>query len=628
MLPTRITKIFWYLELVPKLGTWNVLYVLYYRIILKSGILVKKYSINEPVEIGPVFTKCSIVKDFPHEWKENLLEQADKIVNGSIPYYSYHWINQSTPPNWFLNPFNGKECAESTKHWTKIPDFHSELGDIKNVWESSRFTWVGILARAYAVSGNSFYLNTLNDWITDWVIKNPLNQGPNWKCGQEASFRLICLLNAANILNQTDDPSGTLIMIIRLHLNRISSNIRYAFAQRNNHATSEAAALFIGGNWLQKVNASDRHHSRIYAKKGRDALELLVRSLTYEDGSFAQHSANYHRLFLDTLTFTQFWTRRLNLQEFTSRYLKNVEKSLDWLLSIVDESGKCPNLGSNDGTMLLGNHSCDYRDYRPSLQSASVMLRGHSVFDNGPYDEAVYWLGVKKNNYDLVPFLKETKVQKSGTIVMAGGNSWALLRFPFFKFRPSHNDVFHFDLWANGRNLLFDSGSYSYNPERGCKVPDLKSVISHNTLSFDHEEQMPRLGRFLLAKWIKPLTIGRIDPSNDAAGEWEGTYKDAAGNLHMRRVKWKNNNWEIHDKYTGKAKCVEIGFNFENCKYSIENSDNALILPWGKIIVSNNATFSVKRHMFSQYYFQSEEGYRLVISSLNNSEVTTSIHIY
>lgn len=41
----------------------------------------------------------------------------------------------------------------------------------------------------------------------------------------------------------------------------------------------------------------------------------------------------------------------------------------------------------------------------------------------------------------------------------------AMLRYPRFRFRPSQADALHLDLWLEGRNLLRDAGTYSYNTE-------------------------------------------------------------------------------------------------------------------------------------------------------------------
>jgi hypothetical protein len=560
------------------------------------------------------------------QWSKNNIQQADDIVKGKIPYYSFHWMKQSNPPNWFKNVFNGKQSKYSEKHWSRIADFSDDLGDIKNVWELSRFTWLGILARAYANTGEAKYINTLNDWLTDWIIKNPVNQGPNWKCGQETSFRVFNLLNVAYILKQEDHPTKLLVQVVEAHLQRISVNVRYALAQRNNHASSEAAALFIGGNWLLKVNGTHHHKWLQYAKKGRKLLETLSGELSYKDGSFAQHSVIYHRLFLDTMTTVLFWCKRLNLPDFSPRYYKNVEKALDWLISLMDDSGICPNLGPNDGTMLLSNHSCDYRDCRPSVQTASVLIKNRLLFDKGAYNEPLYWMDIQTEKIKKISFSRNDKVFTSGYVIMLDKNSWAFLRYPYYRFRPSHNDVFHFDLWSDGKNILFDSGSYSYNPDMESMVPDLKSVKAHNTLSFGGEEQMPRLGRFLLAKWIKPLEVGNICILDNGGKSWSGSYKVSNGNKHERRIDWKDNTWKISDVFSGKSSNVEIGFNFEDCKYAIDQ--NTLLLPWGKISVSDNAKLSVKKHRISNYYFQFQDAYRLELSAVNNDTVTTLIQIF
>ncbi len=623
----RIIKIFWYLQVIPKLGIRNVLYVFYYRLKLRLGIVEKKCPIHNIQMSEPVFKNdLSDPKMMDSQWRKNLIRQADDIIKGRIPYYSYHWMKQTSPPNWFKNIFNGKESKWRDKHWSKIADFSPDLGDIKNVWELSRFSWLGILARGYAATREVKYINTLNDWLADWIKKNPVNQGLNWKCGQEASFRVFNLLNAAYVLKQEDHPSALLVQIVDAHLQRINVNVRYALAQQNNHATSESAALFIGGSWLLKVKESHKPEWIKYAQRGRNLLERLSGTLTYKDGSFAQHSVIYHRLFLDTMTTVLFWCKRLTLPEFSPKYYKNLERSMNWLISVMDESGVCPNFGPNDGTMLLSNHSCDYRDCRPSVQTASVLINNRMLFEKGAYNEPLYWMDIQTEEINIKSFSRKDQVFTSGYVIMIDKDSWAFLRFPNYKFRPSHNDVLHFDLWSKGNNILFDSGSYSYYPDKGSMVPDLKSVKAHNTLSFDGEEQMPRLGRFLMAKWINPQVVGEIGVSRDGEKSWAGSYKDSNGNKHERRIDWKDNEWRISDIFSGKSSNIEIGFNFEDCQYSIDQ--NTLLLPWGKISVSDNAKISVKKHQISNYYFQLSYAYRLKLSAVNNDTVTTLIQIF
>ena len=69
-----------------------------------------------------------------------------------------------------------------------------------------------------ARNGDQEALDQLNLWLSDWLQENPPYLGHNWKCGQEASIRVIHLACAALILGQDFDPLEGLQQVIRLHL--------------------------------------------------------------------------------------------------------------------------------------------------------------------------------------------------------------------------------------------------------------------------------------------------------------------------------------------------------------------------------------------------------------------------
>ncbi len=89
-------------------------------------------------------------------------------------------------------------------------------------------------------------------------------------------------------------------------------------AQNNNHAVSEAAALFIGGIWLRSLFAKGEGNrsSEKWARVGRASLERLVDRLVFKDGGFSQYSTNYHRLMLDTLSQVECWRIWLDAAPF------------------------------------------------------------------------------------------------------------------------------------------------------------------------------------------------------------------------------------------------------------------------------------------------------------------------
>ena len=614
-----------YLKTIIKLGLANVTYIIWYRFTIKSGI--RKYFFRQMNFIvnEDFFHPCLPHSDFPSLWKTPLMIAADKILQGEIRYYGYHWKAIGNPPNWFQNVFNNKFYPDSHLHWTKLPDFHPEAGDIKNVWEASRFEWVVTLARAYAVSGKSAYLQTLNSWLKDWAFRNPLNSGPNWKCGQEASIRLFNLINTIFILKQSEKPSKVLEYIVNAHLQRISSNIRYALAQDNNHGTSEAAALFIAGNWLNK--ASKKYsNAKNYADTGRKWLENRLAKLVEDDGSFSQHSTTYHRVLLDTLIFVEIWRQKLELQAFSNLFYSKSKMIIEWLWLLTDEtSGNCPNLGSNDGSLFLNTNSCDYRDFRPTLQTASAIFNYTRYYPKGPWDESLFWLGEQPNNVPVMSTQKFSKVLKGGYVILSQTSSWSLLRFPHYRFRPSHNDVFHFDLWHKCKNIIHDCGSFSYNPSVDENNFDFKSVHAHNTVSFDGFEQMPRLSRFLLGNWIKPDEIGSIKNYPDGGQSWIGSYTDGNKNSHRRNITFRDNIWIIEDELSGNFQSATIGFNFMTEQLSI--NDSIIGTSWGEINLSPNLHFEIKPGFASDYYWEKHFTNRLVIQLNNSQECITTISL-
>ena len=634
-----------FLKTLLKLGLWNVIYVAWYRFSLKSGIRKLWFPASELPADQDFFYPATKRNDYPEQWKTLLLQDADKIISGNLHYYSFHWKEIGNPPNWFLNPFNGNTYPNPHLHWNKLPDFHPAVGDIKNIWEASRFDWVVTLASAYAATGESRYLKTLNEWLKDWCKHNPLNTGPNWKCGQEASIRVFNLLNAAFILQQHDKPTTALIQLIEAHLKRIQPNIRYAIAQDNNHGTSEAAGLFIGGSWLAKANGQQptANSQWLTAKTnlGRYWLENRAKKLITADGSFSQHAVNYHRVMLDTLSFTEFWRVTNNQKPFSPHFYAKARAATNWLDQLTDNlSGNAPNLGANDGARLLNLNSSNYRDYRPSIQLAGLLFFKHLRFDKLEA-ESLFWLGLLQKNSEYISPVKSSSVLKSGYVTLFSTDSWALVRFPYFKFRPSHNDVFHIDLWFKGQNIICDAGTYSYNPPAEDKLMDLKSVHAHNTVSFDGNEQMPKISRFLLGNWLKPDKVGEIKKDNEGWQYWEGQYTDNAKNTHKRKISTNGKTWLIEDTLTGSFKTATIGFNLNTTEAQLQ--DHICTTPFGTITINTNRqqppkTFGANSQQpitklsltttpISEHYYQKRSIQRLNITITKPNTYLTTIHL-
>lgn len=459
-----------------------------------------------------------------------------------------HWpqVISDGAPDWLFNYFNGQRVTAPERDWWQIPDFDSAVGDIKLIWELSRMDWVLAFAQR-ARQGDQASLDKLNAWLSDWCEHNPPYKGPNWKCGQEASIRVMHLSMAALLLGQAYQPAPGLLALIRVHLQRIAPTVRYAMAQDNNHGTSEAAALFIGGSWLAAQGVIDGER---WERIGRRWLENRAARLIGSQGSFSQYSMNYHRVMLDTFCMVEVWRRQLTLPAFSILLQARILAATQWLRHMVNPvNGDGPNVGANDGARLLQLTDAAYRDYRPTVQLAMALFANERAYARfGTWDYALEWLGVPLP-LDVASEPDHYVADDGGFAILRRGFVMVMLRYPRFRFRPSQADVLHLDLWLGGENLLCDAGTYSYNTD-----PQWSNYFggtsSHNTVQFDGRDQMPRLSRFLLGGWLKTQRLEHLQKSAQSIRFGAG-YRDGQGASHMRRVSLSDMHLRVEDEVGG-----------------------------------------------------------------------------
>jgi hypothetical protein len=450
------------------------------------------------------------------------------------------------PPDWLANPLTGQRMPAPERPWWQIPDFDPAVGDIKLIWELSRMDWVLALAQRVR-QGEAGALDRLNAWLDDWCAHNPPYRGPNWKCGQEASIRVMHLACAALLLGQVRSALPGLRDLIAVHLQRIAPTVQYAMAQDNNHGTSEAAALFMGGSWLAALGDS---RGACWAATGRQLLENRAERLIGEQGTFSQYSLNYHRVMLDTFSMAECWRRAMDLPAFSPTWQARAQAATKWLHALTDpDTGDAPNVGANDGARLLQLAATPYRDHRPSVQLAMVLFAGARAYAaDGTWNHALQWLGVALPAEVAAP-PASLQADDGGFLVLRRHEAMALLRYPRFRFRPSQADALHLDLWVRGEGCLRDAGTYSYNTEPQW-LTYFGGVSGHNTVQFDGREQMPRLSRFLLGDWLRTRELESLSTHSHGVQAGAG-YSDGAGARHHRHVQLEDGLLRVRDHLQG-----------------------------------------------------------------------------
>lgn len=406
-------------------------------------------------------------------------------------------------------------------------------------------TWcLSMITEAFLIflSCGTGALQRLNLWLEDWAEQNPPYKGPNWKCGQEASIRVMHLALAAWVLGQDKTPLSGLVDLICAHLQRIAPTMSYAIGQQNNHATSEAAALFIGGS----LAIGHDRRALGWMNTGRRWLEERAQILIAPDGSFSQYSVNDHRVMLDSYAFAEAWRQHRDLPPFTADLKNRLAAATRWLEAMTcAKTGDAPNLGANDGARLIQLSGCDYCDFRPSVQLAAAVFDGPDAFGAGDWNLPLQWLGIPAGQQRRAT--TSMTFDDGGYHVLRAGPSLAVLRYPRFRFRPSQADALHVDLWHHGENLLRDAGTFSYNANDAAWFA---GTSAHNTVTFDNNDQMPRLGRFLFGDWLKADDVVAVRTIGGGVSAAAG-YTDRRGARHHRHVALSSDGLVCTDTVSG-----------------------------------------------------------------------------
>jgi len=588
------------------LGLFNLFRVFKYRMGVKTGLNpVQKLSAQLPK--GYFFSQSGQSEQINIPVKSTLT---------AFGYFKYPLVGQF--PNWFYSPLTQHTFQNVEKPWYQIPDFDEKVGDIKGIWEASRFDWLIDLVLQECKARNGQALVELDLWLNDWCNNNPAYLGPNWKCGQEASIRVMHIISALIGLGKINQLNNNISSFIEVHLKRIEPTIDYAIAQDNNHGTSEAAALYIGGAFLNNNKPSPQYEK--WQALGEKWLVNRANKLIMEDGGFSQYSINYHRVMLDSYCLAEIVCQKLNLKPFSKSLYTQLQKATDWLYVLTQANGDVPNLGANDGAKLIPVSQTDYRDFRPTVQLASTLFYKHSYYqDLGTYDQSLDFFHIHKLEKENFKLPSRNQIfNESGLITSKNDNFFIAFKLPKFKFRPSQCDGLHLDVWFKGQNILRDGGTYSYNSSPK-DLDYFSGVASHNTVEFDKHQQMPRLSRFLFGAWLTPKNL-TYKPYEFGCG-----YQDYWQCEHHRKVLLTDNQIKVVDNISGFQQQAILRWRLQPDHWVLNNN----ILTNGKVEIILEAEHSISIHLTegeeSRYYYQKTKLPVLEITATQPTTIFTVI---
>ena len=504
------------LEIVKNMGLRWTIYRTQYEIKKKMGYLEKAYRpVNlESVNIGTDINKTVISQILEKNLKELRLENSidiqdlkelrkrtDSILELKFRYFSNETFDFK---GWNYSPKTNK-YSETDKHWSKISDLNSNFGDIKWIWELNRFTFAYDLSRMYIYTKDAKYVEKFWELFDNFIKSNPLELGANYKCSQEMSFRTNAWIFA--LYHFKDHPSSTearilnMIRCISHYGDHIYKHINFSVeAVKNNHSISEATTLTVIGNTFDFLPNANK-----FFNKGYKVLEKEINWQIKDDGTFIQHSHNYHRLVLQNLSwhFVSMFSVHKSISE---KVISKANKSINYFKNVISDYGEVPNYGMNDGSYIMPLTERDYKDYRPVLQCINYQLNKTLLYEDQNVNETLLLLNksacihtTKINENINHPYIIN---EKGGYHTISYGKFKVHVKSKTYKERPGQADMNHVDIWYNNQCIFADAGTYSYNDDD--KVLNyFNGTFSHNTVLINDENQMIKGDRFIWFNWSK-----------------------------------------------------------------------------------------------------------------------------
>jgi hypothetical protein len=610
---------------ISNMGARYLFFRIYYTITTKLGWQKKKFPTNPAPKqyisleawknnLPPFFFYGKNIPNLPKQPKDILKETNDEIQKGIVTFFNKTKFDLGKDYNWQVNPSTQYQY-KSGKHWSEVEDLSKEAGDIKYVWEKARFSFLYDVIR-YDYHFDDDQSEFVFSEIEDFIEKNPINQGPNYKCSQETSLRVMNWMFA--LYYYKDSPNLTEALFQKImhniywKLHHVFHNIHFSrITVRNNHAITETLMLYLSAKLFPFFP-----NVKTWSKKGKKWFEQEIAYQIYEDGTFLQFSMNYHRVVIQLFTWG-IQLAKLNNETFSDVVYDRAKKSLAFLDTCMDPiTGKLPNYGPNDGALFFKLTDDDYRVYRSQLDDLRAVLYNYTYYDT----KSTLWYGLQPEKKSPPTIADVNTFEKSGYYISQDGNTKTFIRCGAYKDRPHQSDILHVDIWVDGINYLRDTGSYKYNAPAEY-VNYFNGVEGHNTISVAKADQMLKGGRFIWFYWVQKAKASLKKENNSYT--FEGTFtgfKQLGNNIqHTRKVTKPvgQNTWEITDQIKNQGNKTS----YQYWHVHPDHKDAVEIITTDKD--GNVLQPLIEEKWFSGYYGVKEKAIRLTFASENNVFNTT-----
>lgn len=365
--------------------------------------------------------------------------------------------------------------------WEIIP-----AGDKEFVWQFNRHRFFICLGQAYQLTGNEKYAQTFVRLLTDWITRVTLvkeREDMSWR-SLEAGLRGEYWTKAMRYFQ--DSPAVT-DEVIDMFCNSLIQHAEYLISKHSEYKyMSNWGVLENHGLFEIAMSIPDRELKKRYADIAIEHLEVEARMEIMNDGVQWEQSPMYHnevfQCYMDVLILAA--RNGVTLPDsITERVRKMAYADLAWI--------------KPDGCQFIFGDSDD-TDIRDLVSQAAWIFRDPVLKSVGlsEFDFDTIWnLGIAaaeeyKRMDAVFPSYQSVALENSGNFFMRSGwdEKANLMHFHCGTLGAGHghSDKLHMNLVMKGRDILVDSGRYTYVVELGRF--QFKDPEAHNTITVDGEK--------------------------------------------------------------------------------------------------------------------------------------------
>jgi len=565
----------------------------------------------------------SYLKSYYSEEINSYIEMANQVLNKEFTIFG-EIVNFNRNVDWF-HGFDGDyrwklKCSE------KIdirPSQNKHNIDVKYVWELNRHQFLPYLGFAYYYTGDEKYAEAFKELILDWRRKNPPLYGINWVSGLEISIRLISWIFSLYFFRESKQINNSDFFPKMLNsMVQHAYYLKHFYTRRSfNHTIGDLTGVYIFSKIFENYKTCNK-----WEKKFSELLKKQIQLQIRTDGVNIEQSINYHKFVLEF--FSLFILINPNLKKENEGRL--VKEMCMYLMHTIKPRYKFPLVGDiDDGKVLL-------LTMKERQKYFDLLNLGASLFE---FQELKFitkrlspittlLLGspdkLKQLN-SIEPTKKRIYFDKSGYYIAR--NNWTnkanYIFVDFGQFGPqnaahSHSDITNIVYCYKGKEIIIDSGTYTYN--KSWKDRNyLRGSKAHNIVVIDGYDQA------IASNWFgwedKPRIKRNI--KEDASNTYLSCIHDGYRGFLVERIITLNKNIDeirIQDKirriqknFKKKSHHIDLYFHFAK-DLELKQIQSGVEIN-GELVLTIDSPYpfemKLEKSIFSPNYGQRYENYRL-----------------